>query len=293
MIYFDTHTHALSDDTDRYPTRPLGGTRSVWSQVRPVDGDGLVRALDHAGVDRAVLVHASTVYGFDNSYAADTIARYPDRFVGVCAIDFLAESALDDINYWIGERGFRGVRIRAADGNTAVPVPGEGLSDLRMARVWRHLQDQRIPVCIQMHSKNTPQLVAVLDRHPELTVLLDHAGRPDVSGGAPYPRLAEISALAPYDRVHFKITPPMLRRIEQEPEANVDDVLRRLIDIFGIRRFVWGSNFPASEGSALELRQLIESYLGWLDESDRADVLGLNAARIYDERQSTDATGNR
>jgi hypothetical protein len=28
MQYFDTHTHAISADTETYPVKPLGGTRS-------------------------------------------------------------------------------------------------------------------------------------------------------------------------------------------------------------------------------------------------------------------------
>ncbi|WP_423183503.1 hypothetical protein [Arthrobacter sp. NyZ413] len=79
MHYFDTHTHAISADTDRFPVKPLGGTRSEWSQTRPVDVDGLIRNLDEAGIERAALVHASTVYGFDNRYAAAALARYRAR----------------------------------------------------------------------------------------------------------------------------------------------------------------------------------------------------------------------
>lgn len=183
MRYFDTHTHAISSDADTYPPKPLGGTRSEWSQTRPVDVTGLIRSLDEAGVERAALVHASTVYGFDNRYAADALAKYPDRLVGVCAVDFLSDSAVPDLRHWIEERGFSGVRIRVSDGTTKVPTPGSGLSDERMAAVWDYVESRGVPVCIQMHSKDTGKLLQVLEAHPTLTVLLDHAGRPDASGG--------------------------------------------------------------------------------------------------------------
>ncbi|MFI9776771.1 hypothetical protein ACIHCV_18960 [Streptomyces sp. NPDC051956] len=77
MPYFDTHAHATSSDADAYPAQPLGGTRSEWSRTRPVDVSGLIRNLDAAGVERAALVHASTVYGFDNRYAADALSCPP------------------------------------------------------------------------------------------------------------------------------------------------------------------------------------------------------------------------
>jgi hypothetical protein len=34
-----------------------------------------------------VLVQAYSAYKYDNSYAADCAARYPDRFTSVCILD--------------------------------------------------------------------------------------------------------------------------------------------------------------------------------------------------------------
>ncbi|WP_432163555.1 amidohydrolase family protein [Streptomyces tendae] len=279
--YFDTHTHAVSADTATYPVRPLGGNRSDWSRTRPVDADGLIRHLDEAGVQIAALVQASTVYGYDNSYAADTLAKYPDRLVGVCSVDFLSDTAVTDLRYWLEERHFTGVRIRVSDGDTKVATPGAGLSDARMGAVWDYVDSHRVPVCVQMHSKDTHKLLAVLDTHPNLTVLLDHAGRPNAAGGPPYPRLAEIEQLTRYDGVHLKITPAALRRLGDEPGADVTEVLRRLADGFGTRRLMWGSDFPASRGTALSSRELVESRLSWMAEDQLRDVLGRNAARVY------------
>jgi predicted TIM-barrel fold metal-dependent hydrolase len=281
MDYFDTHTHAISADTTAYPHSPLGGTHSVWSQVRPVDVDGLIRALDDAGVARAALVHASTVYGFDSSYAADAVSRYPDRLVGVCSVDFLSDAAVTDLRHWIEERGLAGVRIRVSDGTTKVPTPGSGVSDERMAGVWEYVAAKRIPVCIQMHSKDTDKLLQVLQLHPEMVVLLDHMGRPNAAGGPPYPLLDEIAQLAKYEGVHLKITPPALQRLDSEPGADTVDVLKRIADLFGAERLTWGSNFPASEGTLRSLRDDIQSRLDWLDDAALAGVLGGNAARIY------------
>lgn len=281
-FYFDTHTHAVSGDTDNYPVRPLGGIRSDWSRDRPVDGDELIGHLDRAGVARAALVQASTVYGFDNRYAADVLARYPDRLVGVCSVDFLSDSAVNDLKYWIEERGFRGVRIRIADGDTAVAAPGAGLSDEGMAAVWDYIDDYGIPVCIQMHSKDTGELLKVLGDHPAATVVLDHLGRPNASGAPEYPMLGEIEQLAAFGGVHLKITPGALRRIGNEPGAEVAEVLRRLGATFGTGRLMWGSDFPAAPGSLRDSRELIESRLSWLTGDECQAVLGHNAARVYD-----------
>lgn len=281
MLYFDTHTHAVSDDATAYPVRPLGGTRSEWSKTRAVDVDGLLRSLDDAEVERAALVHASTVYGFDNRYAADALAKHPDRLVGVCAVDFLSDSAVDDLQHWVEERGFSGVRIRVSDGTTKVPTPGSGVTDERMGAVWDYVEKRGLPVCIQMHSKDAAKLAEVLEAHPTLTVLLDHAGRPDATGGPEYPHLVELGQLARFQGVHLKITPPALHRLANEPGVDPTEVLARLTGIFGADHVMWGSNFPASAGELRELRDTILDRLPSMDDQQLAGVLGGNAARVY------------
>ncbi|GAB3348566.1 amidohydrolase family protein [Amycolatopsis echigonensis] len=278
MFRVDAHTHIISPDTAAYPAAPLGGRRSDWSRERPADIDGLLREADAAGVDHLVVVQASTVYGFDNSYVADQLTRHPDRLSGVCSVDFLSPQAVDDLTHWIDERGFSGVRIRAADGTTAVPTPGRGLDDERMTPVWQFLSDRRVPVCIQMHAEHTPILAGLLDRYPGLTVVLDHAARPRLGEGAsPYPELAR---LRDSRRVFVKLTPPAVLRAEREA-GSAAPVVRTLVEEFGIDHMLWGSNFPASAGSLAELADLVAAQLPALDASQRALVAGGTAARLY------------
>jgi L-fuconolactonase len=40
-----------------------------------------------AGIDKTVLVQPYSAYKYDNSYAADCAAKYPDRFTSVCILD--------------------------------------------------------------------------------------------------------------------------------------------------------------------------------------------------------------
>lgn len=280
MPIFDLHTHIISPDTDRYPAKPLGGNRSSWSAERPATLEQLLREMDSAGVDKAAAVQAATMYGFDNSYVADSLAGHADRLIGVCSIDLVAPDALDRIDHWIGERGFSGVRVRAADGTTPVRSAA-ALDDPRLEPAWDKLAAQRIPVCIQMHSQHAPVLAAVLTRHPDLVVALDHGARPNLDGAPAYPALAELIALAAFPNVYLKITPVTIRRAAADPDGDPAALITRLVEGFGPGRLVWGSNFPASDGSLAELRALVEQALAGLDDTERANVLGGTAARIY------------
>jgi predicted TIM-barrel fold metal-dependent hydrolase len=83
MTIIDIHPHIIADDDTRYPRSPLFGVQSDWSRDRPVSVDGFIAAMDEAGVAKAAIVQASTCYGYDNSYLADSIAKYPGRLTAV------------------------------------------------------------------------------------------------------------------------------------------------------------------------------------------------------------------
>src|SRR5436189_5959432 len=91
----DIHPHVISRDEQRYPRAPLGGRQSDWSRERPVSAEQMLAAMDEAGIEKSVLVQASTCYGHDNSYVADAVAAHPKRFAGVISVDLLTADARD------------------------------------------------------------------------------------------------------------------------------------------------------------------------------------------------------
>jgi L-fuconolactonase len=64
--FIDIHPHIISDDAGKYARVPLFGVQSDWSRDRPVTIEGLIAAMDDAGVDKAAVVQSSTCYGYDN-----------------------------------------------------------------------------------------------------------------------------------------------------------------------------------------------------------------------------------
>jgi L-fuconolactonase len=226
------------------------------------------------------VVQASTAYGFDNRYVADSIEGHSDRLIGVCSVDFRAGDAVEQIRHWVSERNFAGVRIRAADGTT--PVPSETrLDDPAIDPVWAFLEKQRIPACIQMHSSHTGVLLSVLTKFPGLVIALDHGARPRIEGGPPYAAADELFALAAYRGVFLKITSVTILRADREPGGDARKLIRRLADGFGAGHLAWGSNFPASAGSLSDLRDTALAAISELTAEEQASFLSGTAARIY------------
>lgn len=277
MPIIDTHTHVISPDTARYPLAPIGGTQSDWSATRPVDANGLLRAMDAAGVDFAMVVQASTAYGHDNRYVADSVAAHPDRFAGVFSVDMLSPTAVDDIKKWT-DAGLVGLRLFTT--GSTMPGQAPGLDDERSFAGWAMCEAQRIPVCLQMTMSGLPALRNVLRRFPEIRVLLDHFARPDLSDGAPYEAAADLFALASAPGVYLKLTDRTIRQAAAGRSTHAD-FFARLLSSFGAGRVAWGSNFPSAEGSLPSLLATARAAMQHLSAADQAQILGGTARDIY------------
>ncbi|OON79652.1 amidohydrolase family protein [Streptomyces tsukubensis] len=277
MLVIDSHTHVISTDTERWPTAPIGGRRSQWSQARPVDIDGLVRALDDAGIARAVVVQASTVYGHDNRYVVEAVRAHPDRFIGVYSIDALAPDAVERIRHWQGE-GLAGFRLFTT--GTTMPGQSDGLGHEDSCPAWAHAEEQGIPVCLQMTAQGLPVLRGLLERFPGVRVLLDHCARPDLSDGPPYRRAEDLFRMAAFPGVHLKLTHRALDAADQGASTRAG-FLADLVSAFGADRIAWGSNFPAAQGTPADLLAQAREAASGLPEADQELILGGTTAAFY------------
>jgi L-fuconolactonase len=277
FTYVDIHPHVISDDESRYPPAPLFGKRSDWSQERPCTVDTLIAAMDSAGVDKAAVVHSSTTYGFDNAYVVDSCARYPERLVAVGSVDVLRPDAVDVIRGWISQ-GLAGLRLFTG-GSTKEFDPSE-LEDPRSFAAWQLCADLGLPMAIQTGPVGLPQVMALARRFPSVPIILDHLGRPDVSGGPPYARAQSLFDLAPIASIYLKLTPRIFgdcRRGGASPET----LFPKIVEVFGARRLAWGSNFPTSEGTLQEILATAQSRLETLSEEDRAWIFAGTAQKLY------------
>jgi predicted TIM-barrel fold metal-dependent hydrolase len=276
-MIIDIHPHVISTDTNRYPRAPIGGHQSDWSRERPVSVDGMIAAMDAAGVVKSALVQASTCYGHDNSYVADAVAAHRERFTGVFSADLLAPDAAQTMARWMG-KGLTGLRLFTT--GSTMPGQADWLDDPRSFAGWGFAQSQNLPVCLQMTAKGIPALVNVLKRFPALRVILDHLARPVQEDGPPYNGADSLWGLAPYKQVYLKVTERNLVGASAG-KATPESFFGKLIGEFGASRIAWGSNFPASERSLPDLVQLAQQTLAFLPARDRDWVFAGTALELY------------
>jgi L-fuconolactonase len=274
----DAHCHIISDDLTRYPRAPIGGKQSAWAATRPVTAEGMVGRMDETGIGQAVLVQATTNYGYDNSYVLDSSRRRPDRFVAVGTVDPLRPDAAASLKTAVGEGGLAGVRLFTS--GSTVPTQGEWFVAPETFPFWEQAAELDLPVCLQMRlGPATRQLVELLERFPGVKVLLDHIGYPDIAA-SPARAGADVAELGVHPGLHLKLTHRNLERLRDAGEQ-AGEFLRPVVEAFGAERIAWGSNLPAAEQSLPELLTLAQDVLAVLPERDRREIFAGTARRLY------------
>jgi predicted TIM-barrel fold metal-dependent hydrolase len=273
----DIHPHIISPDLKRYPRSPLGGKQSDWSATRPVSLEQLIAAMDATGVQKAAIVQASTCYGHDNSYVADTVEAHPKRFTGVFSTDVLAPDATARMRHWM-ERGLTGLRLFTF--GSTMSEQASWLDDPKSYPAWSFAADRGLSICMQMSAAGIPQLAKMIERFPKVNIVLDHMARPALDDGPPYAAAASLFSLARYPTVYLKLTK---RNFEQATsgKATPETFFPKLVSEFGAERLSWGSNYPSSEGSMPEILALAQKTLAVLPQNDRDWIFAKTAHVLY------------
>jgi L-fuconolactonase len=273
----DAHAHIVSNDPLRYPYAPLGGQVPEWLSQRSVDAEQLLQHMPRAGVDQAVLVQYSSAHGYANEYVLDSAVRYPDRFVAVCALDGLLPKAADELTVLVQERGASGVRLRA-------PQREGPLDWLRCEPLWQRAAQLDVPLAVHFTETSQAEGLAVLPEllheFPRVRVVLDHVGNPPWREGPPEFGLGRVLDLARFDRLYLKLSTVNLLRLESagvEPRP----IVRRLIDAFGARRIMWGSDAPNTPGDYTQMVQRMCAALADVSEEDQRWIWADTARDVY------------
>ncbi|WP_439947306.1 amidohydrolase family protein [Streptomyces sp. BBFR109] len=279
MDIIDTHCHVIADDRERYPWSPIGGKASAWAASRPVTAEGMIAHMDETGIQRSVLVQATTAYGYDNSYVLDSRAAHPDRFIAVGTFDPLAPDAPARLAAAVSGRGLAGVRLFTS--GSTVPTQGEWFAAPESYAFWEAATELDVTVCLQMRlGPATRQLTELLERYPGVRVLLDHIGYPDIAA-SPARAGKEVAQLAAHPNLYLKLTHRNLEPLRAVGEEAIE-FLTPVVDAFGAgRRIAWGSNLPAAEQSLTELVGLARTVLAPLPGTARREIFAGTARRLY------------
>ena len=273
----DTHVHVW-EISDRYPTGP---TAPGWSSLpdEPGTTDELLEEMDENGVDWTVIVQTSWST-WDNGYMADSVERFPNRFVGHGLIDPQDPKNADQVRYWMEERGLVGFRFHP------MYYPDEKiLLTAQNEAMWETIAALNAVIQFHFTPPFADQLAEIARRYPHLHLLIDHMGYPKLDD--PEEAFQPIVDLGSFDNMCVKISDVAGRSEQGFPYADAHAAIRRLHQAFGAERMMWGTGYPGHHRVknnwptlADELR-LIREGLDFLNDKEKDLILGETAARVW------------
>jgi predicted TIM-barrel fold metal-dependent hydrolase len=263
----DGHVHVWADDPLRYPWRPINGAEppTVRGQAAWV-----LEVLTRHGVMTAVAVQ-TRAYGYDNSYLADTLHRFPDRLIGVCALDPLDPEAPTRLAE-LARDGFRGVRLDPlGDG-------GRWLWDGSILPLWDAAGALGLVVELMIGPEQLPGLHKLVRRTPVTRVVVEHLARyqADPSQGHD-----ELLSLADLPNAYLKISALASISAEPAPHRDLHPLLGAVVRAFGAERLMWSSDMPWIGEAAYSAELAAVRALPFLSERERARIMGGTARVVW------------
>lgn len=126
-------------------------------------------------------------------------------------------------------------------------------------------------------------LYILLQRYPELRVVIDHGAKPDIASDAFNPWAEKIQKISEDSTAFCKIS-----GLVTEAGANVSyeklyAYMHHLATCFGPQRLMWGSDWPVCTlvASYSEWIGYVSTFLSKLPPEDRKAIWGENAIRFY------------
>jgi predicted TIM-barrel fold metal-dependent hydrolase len=239
----------------------------------PFTIEKLVPLMDQAGVGRVVVVPPSWP-GDRNDYALEAAKRYPNRFAVMGRIPLKNPQAEALLPKWKEQPGMLGVRVTFPSDVTI-----NWLTDGTADWFWPAAEKAGVPVMF-LAPGQISMFARIAERHPELTLIIDHMGLNSSSRTARITAIPaaidQAVALAKYPNVSVKLSGAPGNSLEPYPFRDMTVYLQRLFDAYGPERCYWGTDITNSFAKA-SYRQRVTHFteeLSFLSESDKDWVMG-------------------
>jgi predicted TIM-barrel fold metal-dependent hydrolase len=269
-----------------WPGKPLDESMKDQTSLWQVE---LAReAADAIGVDIAFAVTSEAFYNLAHE-------RFPGRFPGVHTFFHTHPDLASEVRRVRANPAVIAGRALVGDFVNAVMRPefAQGIFD----PIYATAEEAGLPIFNSTHG-GCKHLGPVAERHPNLTLIVDHIGvaqhpvsPPETMSWAPFEDLLE---LAKHPNIYVKLCGAPLLSQENYPYEDVWPNLNRLFAAFGYDRIMWGSDYTRLRSADLPKgdrpRRRGITYgenLNYLLHSDHLTheqkqlVLGGNARRLF------------
>lgn len=239
----------------------IDDVRSYWAQ---------------AGIDYAILVQAAPTSA-ETRYLLSVAESEPQVKGVVGWIDMLAPHAIDDLERLASIRLLRGIRPMLQD------IPDvDWMLKAELAPVYRALVDLGLCFDALVLPRHLPNLLRLIERHPNLKVVIDHGAKPPIGEhlSSWHRDLAQASSIP---HVHCKFSGLVTECRKQTSKSALEPVAHALLDLFGPERLMFGSDWPVCtlRSTYLQWWQWAQELTAYLPPHQKGALFGGTAQRFY------------
>ena len=248
---------------------------------RDFDPDDLAPLLARHGIDRTILVQAAPTEA-ETRFLLGIAARTPFVTGVVGWTDFDAPDVAERIAALAGDPLLVGLRPMVHD------IADESwLARPALAPAFEAMIAHDLVFDALLKPQHIPAALSLLERHPQLRVVIDHAAKPNLVSGDLAAWRDGIAALAAHPQASCKLSGLVTEAATDWTLETLSPVVEHLLATFGPERLIFGSDWPV-----VTLRA---DYASWFEtatallsgckKSEREAIFGGNAARLYLSRR--------
>lgn len=249
--------------------------KAIYCDREPAD---LKPRLDAAGIERVVVVQAAETLA--ESLFTIGLARKFRWIAGIVAwVDLGSPAVEEEVAALTGTPIVKGVR----------PVRNDNVSlawmfDRRFEKGWKALAEHDLTLDILVQNWQEMPLAALLaSQLPELRIVLDHCGKPDIASKTFAPWARCIDEIAALPNAYCKLSGLMNCAAAGASTADVGPYANHVLDAFGEKRVLWASDWPPLDLASdyASWKRLSDDILAGRSEPFRRAVFGGTAERVY------------
>jgi predicted TIM-barrel fold metal-dependent hydrolase len=243
-------------------------------QVPVFTAEELLKEMDAAGVDAAVIHPPVSWDPGANAIAEAAAQRYPKRFavLGQVSLETPGTSRAQ-LKGWRSRPGQKGLRYPLVR-----PEQRDWHSDGTMDWLWPAAEAEGLPVAL-LAGRYLPSFRRIAEAHPGLRLIIDHCGlMREAMDAAAFVALDQLLALAKLPNVAVKATGAPGYSTEAFPYRNLHDGLHRIFDAYGPKRFFWGTDITRMPCSYRQCVTMFTEELPWLKGQELEWVMGRGIA---------------
>jgi L-fuconolactonase len=292
MPRVDAHVHVFARSSREFP-------REV-SDLAPAEREAgihdLLREMDAAEIDRAVLIQMGGTRIEHHRYVAQCVQRWPDRLTAVGLVDLNDADPPARLRELVEATGIAGIRLYGELGDPSADKP----EALQAYSLFQCAGELGLNVNLYVRSTQIPCIEMLVRSFPEVNVSLDHLGicpatafAPDRWGRPrfedepiPPPTYARILELARYPNVYVKVSGQYAFSKVPYPYRDLTPLVDQVYRAYGPERMMWCTDFPwiVHVPGYQKVVELIDYHLPALSTGEKEAIMGGTALKIWFKR---------